>query len=133
MAKAGYDGDLGGIVATFNPLIMPYLLQLRESGNFTLADLDELCKLKSPSSGRIYWLLKEYWPWLKGWFKSRIWPMGVDEKWLKKQGNGPFRVLTSLKLFGRSTGRKAVPKTGLSNQSTVEALLLAFWYTIRVW
>lgn len=30
MAKAG-----GGIVAAFNPLIMPYLLQLRESGNFT--------------------------------------------------------------------------------------------------
>ena len=60
MAKAGYDGDLGGIVAAFNPLIMPYLLQLRESGNFTLADLDELRKLKSPSSVRIYWLLKEY-------------------------------------------------------------------------
>jgi plasmid replication initiation protein len=60
MAKAGYDGDMGGIVAAFNPLIMPYLLQLRESGNFTLADLDELRKLKSPSSVRIYWLLKEY-------------------------------------------------------------------------
>ena len=60
MAKAGYDGDLGGVVAAFNPLIMPYLLQLRESGNFTLADLDELRKLKSPSSVRIYWLLKEY-------------------------------------------------------------------------
>ena len=60
MAKAGYDGELGGIVAAFNPLIMPYLLQLRESGNFTLADLDELRKLKSPSSVRIYWLLKEY-------------------------------------------------------------------------
>jgi len=60
MAKAGYDGDMGGIVAAFNPLIRPYLLQLRESGNFTLADLDELRKLKSPSSVRIYWLLKEY-------------------------------------------------------------------------
>jgi len=60
MAKAGYDGDMGGIVAAFNPLIMPYLLQLRECGNFTLADLDELRKLKSPSSVRIYWLLKEY-------------------------------------------------------------------------
>jgi len=60
MAKAGYDSDVGGIVAAFNPLIMPYLLQLRESGNFTLADLDELRKLKSPSSVRIYWLLKEY-------------------------------------------------------------------------
>jgi hypothetical protein len=42
MAKAGYDGELGGVVATFNPLIMPYLLQLRENGNFTLAALDDL-------------------------------------------------------------------------------------------
>jgi len=60
MAKAGYDGELGGVVATFNPLIMPYLLQLRENGNFTLAALDELRKLKSPDSARIYWLLREY-------------------------------------------------------------------------
>jgi plasmid replication initiation protein len=60
MAKAGYDGELGGVVATFNPLIMPYLLQLRENGNFTLAALDELRKLKSPNSARIYWLLREY-------------------------------------------------------------------------
>lgn len=60
MAKAGYDGELGGVLATFNPLIMPYLLQLRESGNFTLAALDELRKLKSPNSVRIYWLLKEH-------------------------------------------------------------------------
>ena len=47
-------------MATFNPLIMPYLLQLRENGNFTLAALDELRKLKSPDSARIYWLLREY-------------------------------------------------------------------------
>jgi hypothetical protein len=60
MAKAGYDGELGGVVAAFNPLIMPYLLQLRENGNFTLAALDELRKLKSPDSARIYWLLREY-------------------------------------------------------------------------
>lgn len=60
MAKAGYDGERGGVVATFNPLIMPYLLQLRENGNFTLAALDELRKLKSPDSARIYWLLREY-------------------------------------------------------------------------
>jgi plasmid replication initiation protein len=60
MAKAGYDGELGGVVAAFNPLIMPYLLQLRENGNFTLAALEELRKLKSPDSARIYWLLREY-------------------------------------------------------------------------
>lgn len=60
MAKAEYRGDMGGVMAIFNPLIMPYLLQLRQSGNFTLAALDELRKLKSPYSLRIYWLLKEY-------------------------------------------------------------------------
>lgn len=60
MAKAEYRGDLGGVVAIFNPLIMPYLLQLRQSGNFTMAALDELRKLRSPYSLRIYWLLKEY-------------------------------------------------------------------------
>jgi hypothetical protein len=39
---------------------MPYLLQLRKSGNFTTAALAQLRKLKSPYSPCIYWLLKEY-------------------------------------------------------------------------
>lgn len=60
LAKAEYRGDEGGVVAIFNPLIMPYLLQLRQSGNFTTATLAELRKLKSPYALRIYWLLKEY-------------------------------------------------------------------------
>jgi plasmid replication initiation protein len=60
MSKAEYRGDLGGVSAIFNPLIMPYLLQLRQSGNFTTAALAQLRKLKSPYSLRIYWLLKEY-------------------------------------------------------------------------
>jgi len=60
MAKAAYESDRGGVIASFNPLIMPYLLQLRESGNFTLAQLEQLNKLKSFYSYRIYWLLKEY-------------------------------------------------------------------------
>lgn len=60
MSEARYAPELGGVVASFNPKIMPYLLQLRQSGNFTLAALDELRKLKSPHSLRIYWLLKEY-------------------------------------------------------------------------
>jgi plasmid replication initiation protein len=60
MAEAGYRADLGGVVASFNPKIMPYLLQLRESGNFTTADIKQVLKLKSPQSLRIYWLLKEY-------------------------------------------------------------------------
>ena len=60
MAKASYAPERGGVVAIFNPLIIPYLLQLRESGNFTLAKLAELGKLKSAYALRIYWLLKEY-------------------------------------------------------------------------
>jgi len=60
MAKTEYRPDLGGIIAIFNPLIMPYLLQLRETGNFTTAALAELHKIKTPSALRIYWLLKEY-------------------------------------------------------------------------
>ena len=60
MAEAGYRADLGGVVASFNPKIMPYLLQLRESGNFTTAEIQQVLKLKSPQSLRIYWLLKEY-------------------------------------------------------------------------
>jgi plasmid replication initiation protein len=60
MSKAEYRGDLGGVIAIFNPLIMPYLLQLRQTGNFTTAALTQLRKLKSPHSLRIYWLLKEY-------------------------------------------------------------------------
>ncbi|SMC00634.1 initiator RepB protein [Hymenobacter roseosalivarius DSM 11622] len=60
MAEAGYRADLGGVTASFNPKIMPYLLQLRESGNFTTAEIQQVLKLKSPQSLRIYWLLKEY-------------------------------------------------------------------------
>jgi len=60
MAQADYHGEMGGVVASFNPLIMPYLLQLRESGNFTTAEVEQLHKLKSPYSLRIYFLLREY-------------------------------------------------------------------------
>ena len=60
MAEAGYRADLGGVTASFNPKIMPYLLQLRESGNFTTAEIQQVLKLRSPQSLRIYWLLKEY-------------------------------------------------------------------------
>ena len=60
MSEARYTPEQGGVLASFNPKIMPYLLQLRESGNFTTADLKEVLKLKSPHALRIYWLLKEY-------------------------------------------------------------------------
>jgi hypothetical protein len=48
----------GTVVACFNDAIRPYLLQLQ--GNFTIAELKQLLKLKSVYAHRIYWLLKEY-------------------------------------------------------------------------
>lgn len=55
---AEYREGEGYVEAQFNNRLLPYLLQLRN--NFTKAQLDELIKLKSHSSFRIYWLLREY-------------------------------------------------------------------------
>ena len=60
ISTASWEPELGGVVASFNADALPYLLQLQDAGNFTLADLEEIQKLKSPSALRIYWLLKEY-------------------------------------------------------------------------
>lgn len=60
ISTASWEPELGGVVASFNVDALPYLLQLQDAGNFTLADLEEIQKLKSPSALRIYWLLKEY-------------------------------------------------------------------------
>lgn len=60
ISTASWEPELGGVVASFNVDALPYLLQLQEAGNFTMADLQEVQKLKSPSALRIYWLLKEY-------------------------------------------------------------------------
>ena len=60
ISTASWEPELGGVLASFNVDALPYLLQLQEAGNFTLADLKEVQKLKSPSALRIYWLLKEY-------------------------------------------------------------------------
>jgi hypothetical protein len=58
LAYATYLEGEGMIEAQFNDLLLPYLLELRD--NFTKAQLAELLKLKSASSYRIYWLLREY-------------------------------------------------------------------------
>jgi hypothetical protein len=55
---AEYREGEGFVEARFNNRLLPYLLELRD--NFTKAQLAELFKLKSPSSFRIYWLLREY-------------------------------------------------------------------------
>ncbi|MCB2411016.1 replication initiation protein [Hymenobacter lucidus] len=95
MAEAGYRADLGGVVASFNPKIMPYLLQLRESGNFTMADMQQVLKLKSPQSLRIYWLLKEY----AGFGRRTIsvedlrFVLGIEENEYPRFSNFKARVL----------------------------------------
>ena len=58
MGRAYYRRKTGMVEASFNENIRPYLLELRD--NFTKAQLSQLLKLKSPSSHRIYWLLREY-------------------------------------------------------------------------
>ena len=58
LAYAEYRDGEGIIEAQFNDLLRDYLLDLRR--NFTQAQITELLKLKSASSYRIYWLLREY-------------------------------------------------------------------------
>lgn len=58
MSFASYSKSEGIVVSQFNDAIRSYLLQLRD--NFTKAELKHLHKLKSVSSHRLYWLLKEY-------------------------------------------------------------------------
>ena len=58
LAYAEYREGEGLIEAQFNEHLRNYLLELRD--NFTKAQLTELLKLKSASSYRIYWLLREY-------------------------------------------------------------------------
>jgi hypothetical protein len=58
LAYAEYREGEGIIEAQFNEHLRNYLLELRD--NFTKAQLTELLKLKSASSYRIYWLLREY-------------------------------------------------------------------------
>lgn len=58
LARADYVEGEGQIVLRFNDELHDYLLELHD--NFTKAQLTELMKLKSASSYRIYWLLREY-------------------------------------------------------------------------
>jgi hypothetical protein len=58
LSSAHYRGGKGVVEAKFNDAVRSFLLELR--GNFTQAQLNELLKLKSPYSQRIYWLLREH-------------------------------------------------------------------------
>jgi hypothetical protein len=70
LARADYLEGEGVMVLRFNDELHDYLLDLHD--NFTKAQLTELMKLKSASSYRIYWLLREY-----GSFGKRT--MALDE------------------------------------------------------
>jgi hypothetical protein len=50
----------GTIRVTFNDKAKPYLLQLKESGNFTSADVATLLSFRNPNSSRLYWILKSW-------------------------------------------------------------------------
>ncbi len=58
LARADYVEGEGQIVLRFNDELHDYLLELHD--NFTKAQITELMKLKSATSYRIYWLLREY-------------------------------------------------------------------------
>ncbi|HEX8429564.1 replication initiation protein [Hymenobacter sp.] len=60
MARVYYDTQAGGVIACFNPLIVPYLLRLKANGNFTSARLNQVRKIKNPYGHRIYWWCMEW-------------------------------------------------------------------------
>lgn len=85
MARCTYKKGEGTLKAMFNQEAKPYLLELK--GNFTISQLDELLKLKSYSSHRIYWLLKQY-----NQFRERTIPLdklkallGLEGKYAKSK------------------------------------------------
>lgn len=60
MAEVQAVKGTGTIQVTFNEKAKPYLLQLKESGNFTSADVATLLSFRNPNSSRLYWILKSW-------------------------------------------------------------------------
>lgn len=58
VSSADYIDGTGAVKLTFDPLLKPYLLQLK--GNFTSSKLDILLSFKSQYTMRMYGLLKQY-------------------------------------------------------------------------
>jgi plasmid replication initiation protein len=58
VSSADYVDGTGVVNLTFDPLLKPYLLQLK--GNFTSSKLDMLLSFKSQYTMRMYTLLKQY-------------------------------------------------------------------------
>ena len=60
MAGIKLDLGTGTITGQFNELARPYLLQLKETGNFTSANIQNLLTFTNPNSARLYWILLSY-------------------------------------------------------------------------
>lgn len=58
VSSANYIDGTGSVLLTFDPLLKPYLLQLK--GNFTSSRLEMLLSFKSQYTMRMYSLLKQY-------------------------------------------------------------------------
>ena len=58
VSSADYVDGTGVVMLTFDPLLKPYLLQLK--GNFTSSKLEMLLSFKSQYTMRMYTLLKQY-------------------------------------------------------------------------
>ena len=58
VSSADYIDGTGSVMLTFDPLLKPYLLQLK--GNFTSSKLEMLLSFKSQYTMRMYSILKQY-------------------------------------------------------------------------
>ena len=50
----------GYIEGTFSNKIATYLLQLKDKGNFTVGEIEQLMQLRNANSHRVYWYLKSW-------------------------------------------------------------------------
>lgn len=60
MAEVEIVHGQSAVRVSFNAKAKPYLLQLKDGGNFTQADIVTLLTFKNPNSTRLYWILKSY-------------------------------------------------------------------------
>ncbi len=54
------DPGTGLLTGKFNQDAAPYLLKLKDVGNFTSAEITKLLTFKNPNSARLYWILLSY-------------------------------------------------------------------------
>jgi plasmid replication initiation protein len=54
------DPGTGLLTGKFNPDATPYLLKLKDVGNFTSAEIEKLLTFKNANSARLYWILLSY-------------------------------------------------------------------------